>query len=238
MPKTIKHTAQLVASVGLLLATASCVTHVAPYKAKHRRYVPSVAALEEIMPSLPGRIFRTGNNLGSGTRTFRSPSLGDIVVVTVGEKSTAKHDATQSASKSSIHTASLTQLLGFMKKFDKEFTDFDPSALIALADESEFQGIGANSRVDEVEATVAAQVRQVFPNGNLFIEGSRVVLVHQDEVHYYVSGVCRPRDIDENNKVRSSLMLDVQVEITCRGPVCNASRQGWFSRLVDWVWPL
>ena len=83
-----------------------------------------------------------------------------------------------------------------------------------------------------------AEVRQVLPNGNLFVEGNRVVQVHDDEVHYYVSGVCRPRDIDENNQVPSSQMLDVQVEISCRGPVCTASKRGWLGRVIDWLWPL
>ena len=41
-------------------------------------------------------------------------------------------------------------------------------------------------------------VRRVLPNGNLFIEGHRVVLVNHEEHHFYISGVIRPEDIDGN----------------------------------------
>ena len=141
------------------------------------------------------------------------------------------------SSKQSSSTANLERFLGLIAKLQSEYKDFDGLNALKLSSESAFKGQGKTSRSDRLEATVPAMVRQVLPNGNLFIEGHRVVLVNNEEHHFYISGVIRPEDIDGTGKVQSSRMADAQIEFTGRGDMTAGATKGWFSRMLDYVWP-
>jgi flagellar L-ring protein precursor FlgH len=100
-----------------------------------------------------------------------------------------------------------------------------------------FDSQGSTGRSERFTANVPALVRKVLPNGNLFIEGHRVVLVNAEEHHFYISGVVRPIDIDQTNTVKSSVIADAEVEFTGRGVVSDAQRPGILSRFFSWIWP-
>lgn len=55
-----------------------------------------------------------------------------------------------------------------------------------------------------------ARVKHVLPNGNLFIQGQDLAQ------RLFVSGVVRPMDIAQDNSVRSSYVVNVEVELTAR----------------------
>ncbi len=93
------------------------------------------------------------------------------------------------------------------------------------------------ARSEHLTATVPAIVRKVLPNGNLFIEGHRVVLVNSEEQHFYISGVVRPIDIDQENSIKSSQIADAEIEFTGRGVLSDNQHQGWLSRYFGWIWP-
>jgi flagellar L-ring protein precursor FlgH len=80
-------------------------------------------------------------------------------------------------------------------------------------------------------------VRQVLPNGSMFVEGHRVVLVNNEEHHFYISGVIRPEDIDGTGMVPSSKMADAQIEFVGRGDLTSGTSKGWLSRALDFIWP-
>jgi flagellar L-ring protein FlgH len=84
---------------------------------------------------------------------------------------------------------------------------------------------------------VPALVRKVLPNGNLFVEGHRVVLVNNEEQHFYISGVVRPIDIDQENSVKSSMIADAEIEFVGSGDLTDNQKQGWLSRYFGWIWP-
>jgi len=86
-------------------------------------------------------------------------------------------------------------------------------------------------------AVVPAIVREVLPNGNLFIEGHRVVLVNNEEQHFYISGVIRPIDIEQDNSIKSTQVADAEIEFTGRGDLSDNQKQGWFARHLSWLWP-
>jgi flagellar L-ring protein precursor FlgH len=103
--------------------------------------------------------------------------------------------------------------------------------------ESSFQGGGSTNRSERLVATVATVVKKVLPNGNLFVEGHRVVLVNQEEQHLYVSGVVRPIDIDQENSIVSSRIAEAQIEFVGRGVVSDNQNQGVVGRFLHFLWP-
>ena len=76
-----------------------------------------------------------------------------------------------------------------------------------------------------------------FPNGDLYLEGTKVILINAEEYHLYISGLVRPSDIAQDNTVASNRVADAQVEFTGRGDVADQQRKGWFGRMWDTINP-
>ena len=128
-------------------------------------------------------------------------------------------------------------LFGFLKALQQANPNYDRSSMIGLSLDNDFKSKGQTVRNDKLEATVTAVVRKVLPNGNLFVEGRKAILVNDEEHHLYVSGVARPEDVQRDNTVLSSRLAEVQVEFTGRGLLTDRTKPGWFTRLLDWIWP-
>jgi flagellar L-ring protein precursor FlgH len=81
------------------------------------------------------------------------------------------------------------------------------------------------------------RVRKVLPNGDLYAEGTKVVMVGAEEHHVYISGVIRPQDIALDGTVSSGRVADAEIEFTGRGDINDTQRPGWLSRLFKKLWP-
>ena len=220
------------------VAATGCVKHIKPYKPKTREYTLPVAQPDGPGPSVTGSLFSANGPGSRWTTDARAQAANDLVVITIDERATAQRDTALETSREDSHSAALTEFLGIVAEIQDSHPGFDAQQALNLVSKSEFKGEGKTSRNDRLTATVPAMVRQVLPNGNLFVEGHRVVLVNSEEHHFYISGVIRPEDIDGDGRVSSARMADAQIEFTGRGTLTAASEKGWFSSLLDYVWPL
>jgi flagellar L-ring protein precursor FlgH len=162
----------------------------------------------------------------------------DLVVVKVEEVADAQRSAdTQLGRDSSISAEAAAQINAYLAQLAK--LKVTPAADLGLTTSlsSAFNSSGQTGRTERFTATVPATVKKVLPNGNLFIEGHRVILVNAEEHHFYISGVVRPIDIDQENSVKSSMIADAEIEFTGRGVLSDNQQRGWFSRYFGWIWP-
>ncbi len=113
----------------------------------------------------------------------------------------------------------------------------DPAAVLKAKLENGFDGAGATKRKNSVAATLTAVVREVFPNGNLYIEGMKEVIINNERQYIILSGVIRPEDIRPDNSITSDLIADARIVYTGSGVVSDKQRPGWLGRLMDLVWP-
>ena len=159
----------------------------------------------------------------------------DLVVVRVEEVADAKRSADTALDRDSETSAQITEFLGAVARLKKLQPSIDPRIEGSLT--KHFKSEGTTGRTERLTATVPALVRSVLPNSNLFIEGHRVVLVNNEEHHFYISGVVRPIDIDQENSVKSSMVADAEIEFTGRGVLTDNQHEGWLSRSLGWLWP-
>ncbi|MEW5847926.1 MAG: flagellar basal body L-ring protein FlgH [Myxococcota bacterium] len=210
--------------------------HIAPYTPKERAYPPPPPPPSGETAS-EGSLLKPGStgSLYTDARAFRE---NDIVIVKVVEEADAQRRAdTELGKRSSV--SSVLNALPFLDRF------INPNPALDLPRESRmdgqhdmsFEGKGATGRSERFVATVPVVVRRVLPNGNLFVEGHRVILVNNEEHHFYVSGVIRPIDIEQDNTIRSSQVADAEIEFVGRGRMSDAQEQGWFSRFISWLSP-
>jgi flagellar L-ring protein precursor FlgH len=219
---------QIPVTAALSLALASCgVSHIDKYTPKHREYeLPASAALGDQAPS-PGSLWRDGRSPAMLYTDARALRANDLVVVKVEEVA----DAKRSSDTDLTHKSNVSALAAFNKALAS------PSLQVNGTFDKTFQGLGSTGRTERLTATVPALVRKVLPNGNLFIEGHRAILVNSEEQHFYISGVVRPIDIDQENSVKSSMIADAEIEFTGRGILSDNQRQGWLARYMGWLWP-
>jgi flagellar L-ring protein precursor FlgH len=216
-----------------LLLAAGCATHIAPYKPKTRKYVPGEYASSS---------HATGASLYvEGQRGLfeddRASRVGDIIVVRIVESETGTHSATAKLARKSESDYGVPSSGGILNEVTKKAANFDPSSILSTSSNSSHDGSGTVERRGTLTATLPVRIRQVMPNGDFFIEGSKVVMVNNEEHHLYVSGVVRAADVRADNSVLSSQIADAEIELTGRGDVSDQQRQGWLSRIVGALWP-
>ncbi len=224
------------AALGLLLAGCG-VPHLEPYVERHRDYkLPSSSAHGEEALSA-GSLWRDGKPptlLFTDQRALRE---NDLVVVKVEEQANSNRTANTDMIRNSSASLELSAFLNLAKTGGAQ-SNTSGDGKIGGASQSQFQGDGNSQRTEQLTATVPAIVRKVLPNGNLFIEGHRAILVNSEEHHFYISGVVRPIDIDQDNSVKSSAVADAEIEFSGRGDLSDNTSQSWFSKVLKWLRPL
>ena len=212
------------------LVASGCVKHVEPYKPKSRPYELPVPMDTAPSPLSTGSLWVENGPASYWSSDLRAARPNDVLTIHIDELHSASGDAETQTSRDTAHSAQIGALLGIVNAGANE-------DLINALTKSTFSGGGKTGRSGRVTATVPAMVRKVLPNGALYVEGHRVVLINKEEQHFYISGVVRPEDIDTSNTVRSSRLADAQIEITGRGVVSEKNSPGWLSRILDYVWP-
>jgi flagellar L-ring protein precursor FlgH len=218
--------------LALTLIFSGCgVGHIDAYVPKHRTY-ESAEAKGPAADDVAGSLWRADGrnaNLFSDYRAFREQ---DLVVVRIEENADAKRSADTNLQRSTDLNLALQAFLKTAAVTTPQL-DLNAGAKSGLT----FNGDGQTARTEKLTATVPAIVRKVLPNGNLFIEGHRVVLVNAEEQHFYISGVVRPIDIAQDNSVLSSYVADAEIEFTGRGVLTENQKPGILARFWSWIWP-
>ncbi|MET0284418.1 MAG: flagellar basal body L-ring protein FlgH [Polyangiales bacterium] len=168
---------------------------------------------------------------------FRAYRVGDLVTIRIDESSEAAGDSSTNLDRKSSESMGVPNFFGLTTAVAKAYPNLDPKALVEFMGQSNFKGQGGTSRDTSVVGSIAVRVKKVLPNGDLFVEGTKVLLINDEEVHIYVSGSIRAEDIDSNNAVDSSRIADAQIEFSGRGVLTDNQQQGWFTRLFAKIRP-
>lgn len=160
--------------------------------------------------------------------------VGDIITVRIIESAQASNTADTDLSRSSSANAGLSTFFG-KKKFLNLFKVGED--LLTSSSENTHQGSGSTTRSGQLTATMTAVVREVLPNGNLVVQGTREVLVNHEQQFITLTGIVRPLDVDRDNIVLSTQLADANITIGGLGVVADKQRSGWGTWLFDYVWP-
>jgi len=163
--------------------------------------------------------------------------VGDIVTIKIAESSKATNKASTETDRSSSLSASIDALFNAEKRYPADQPFFNPFSKVAGGVESEFEGTGTTKRSGDLNASIAALVTQVLPNGNLVVTGSREVLINNENQVIQLTGVVRPRDINADNEVLSTYVADARISYSGTGVIDDRQKPGWLTNLVMKVWP-
>lgn len=222
-------------AAAVALGTAACgPPHITAFTPRERNFVAGRYAEDE-----PGAK-PTAGSLFSDAKTglFQDPlagHVGDILSIKIDESADAQGDSTTSLSRKSSMSAGVDTFFGLVTALKS--AGIDPTKLAELSTSSSFDGSGATARKGQLSGDLTVRVRKEMPNGDLFVEGTKVVLINNEEYHLYISGLVRRTDITRENTVLSSRVADAQIEFTGRGDIADQNRKGWLLRLIDFLNP-
>ncbi len=222
-------------SLLIVFFLSACGTHQRQYPLPSG---PDIASL----PATPATPPPEGS-LYSGTRAgffedHRARRVGDVITVKILENYQSSINVSNKLARSSNVKGGISALFGFEKAVEKHNPNFSAGSMLGGDFSSSVNGQGKLSRDTKILATFSARVVKVLPNGNLVIQGVRVIRQNENIEYLTISGIVRPEDIDADNSVLSTQIADAHVEYSGAGPTALTTRgPGWFTRLLERVWP-
>lgn len=172
----------------------------------------------------------------------RARRVGDIVVVKLVENTKAQNKAETTADKDNNNNYQVNAMFGKSKYGVLPLIGVGPMTTVGLPalntqSASDLQATGKTKRENYVTSSMAARVLRVLPGGLLQIEGAREIRVNDETEYMVVRGMIRSRDVDADNSVYSTQIADASIQYYGKGVLADKQKPGWFTRLMDNVWP-
>lgn len=206
---------------------------------KNPNYVPSLVPPE---PSPISKIDNPGSLFQPDDANFlfednRAKRVGDIVLIKIVEQSAASTESDTKSEKKYNISAGFDNFLGKNRVLGLPILPVGSTPLIKASNENKLDTSGDTSRKTTVQATVAARIIRVFPNGLMELQGYREILVNGEKQIILVKGLIRARDIGPENTITSDQLADAKIYVYGDGVLSDKQKQGWMGKLVDKVWP-
>jgi len=164
----------------------------------------------------------------------KASRTGDILTVVISESVDQQSSQSTKSSKSSSVDASVSSFLFAGSGLG---THKGGLPLTKMTGANDFAGTGAISNTQSLTGQAAVLVTDVLPNGNLVIEGVRVITFAGETQYVVLHGLVRADDVSSANKVTSSNVADVRVEFISEGALTDAQKRGWLTKLYDLLRP-
>ena len=158
---------------------------------------------------------------------IKAHRVGDILTVLIYEQSRASQQVESKNEKTTKADTKGGPGIGTL--------DFIPLFGASASSDYTHEGKGENLRQGNLRAKMSVTVIAVKDNGDLVIEGSRVVGISKDKETLQLSGTVRTRDIKPDNSIDSYLIADAEIHYTGKGNASTAARPGLFSRIISWI---
>ncbi len=193
----------------------------------------SAAAMLAVLPVLrAGSLWTDGGSERGMFADRKAARTGDIITIVVSESVAAQNSqSTKSSRDSSIADA--------VQSFLYPSTGLHKGVLpsIQFGGKAAYNGGGDISNKQSLDSRAAALVTDVLPNGNLVIEGVRVVTFSGETQYVVLHGLVRPDDVSSANTVQSSNIAEARVEFLTEGALTDAQKRGWLTKLYEKLRP-
>ncbi len=182
-----------------------------------------------------GGIYQAGFNLVL-FEDQRARRVGDILTVTLDEQTQASKNADTSVQKDTSASVSNPTLLGSQVQFNTPALlplarTSDNSLETSISSNHDFEGSGESTQSNSLSGDISVTVAEVLPNGDLVVQGEKLLTLNQGHEHIRFSGTVRQADIQPDNTVSSAKVANARIVYAGEGgPVADANVLGWLAR--------
>jgi flagellar L-ring protein precursor FlgH len=177
-----------------------------------------------------GAIYQAGHDLPLFENAV-ARRVGDVLTITLEEKTAATKSATTSTSKKTKADLPGATLLGApVTVHGREVLD------AAMDHESTFAGSGDSAQSNQLRGDITVTVARRLANGNLLVRGQKWITLNQGREFVRIQGIVRPVDIGPDNSVPSYRVADAQIEYGSQGVLAAANSKSLLGRFFDSKW--
>ncbi len=207
-------------------------------------YLTALSAIEYDRSPPTGSIFADSMK----SRQFgyrRNFSVGDILNVVLGEITQEQRSSGLNLSKE-VSNSPLSQIQPAF--FNSPDVATDPSFssrfkrvmknLSFTEQKRSDKGIGTADQAASLSGAVAVIVTKVLENGNLFVEGKKVLALSEGSEEVFISGVVTPDAVQPDNTILSSRIAQASIVYRGKGDVTDVATANWGSRMFNKLWPI
>ncbi|HEX7388626.1 MAG TPA: flagellar basal body L-ring protein FlgH [Acidiphilium sp.] len=167
-------------------------------------------------PMAPDSLWRRG------ARAFfkdqRASRAGDIItiLVNINDDATLKDQTTLGRTGSeSMGIPNLFGLEGMIPRVLGKAVN--PANLVSVSGTGNSTGTGQIQRNESVTLSLAGEITQVLPDGNLVVVARQEMRVNNELRVMTVKGICRPQDIASNNTIQADQLAEARISYGGRG---------------------
>ena len=185
---------------------------------------------------------KTGASLyASANNRWNRHQVGSLVTVMVADDLTTSVTADTIANQQSDSEAKVGALLGITTSIlgnNPNMLELDDGEIgVTGGSMNNFTGNGTTSRQNNLQGSLTCTVVEVQPNGNLVLEGHKVITVNGETQVLVVHGIARPMDVKGDNTIESRFLADPTIQVTGNGTLDDKQHPGGGNRLLSRFWP-
>ncbi|MBB5020312.1 flagellar L-ring protein precursor FlgH [Chitinivorax tropicus] len=162
---------------------------------------------------------RTFHSLVADAKAYR---VGDLLTVQITENATA--------SSSTDFGSSRKNDVGLKADVDGALKHG-----LGLQTDNGFDSKGRTQRSGRLLAQITVSVQEVRRNGDLVVSGKQLLNINDEKQEIQLTGVVRPRDIEDNNTVLSTRLGEANISYAGEGELASRQRPSWWSRLLAFI---
>ncbi len=162
----------------------------------------------------------------------KAATKGDLLTIVVAESAVAQSSQSKKSTRESTLQDAITRFI-----YPSLGAHKGQLPGMGATGSAEFSGGGDVSNSQSLSARAAVLVIDVLPNGNLVIEGVRVVTFSGETQYVVLRGIVRPEDIARDNSVVSTNVADARIEFHAEGALSEAQKRGWLAKAYEKLRP-
>ncbi|MCO2012620.1 flagellar basal body L-ring protein FlgH [Pseudomonas aeruginosa] len=225
----------IVSLLGIATALGGCVNP--PPKPNDPYYAPVLPRTPLPAAQNNGAIYQAGfeQNLYDDRKAFR---VGDIITITLNEKTQASKKANSDIQKDSKTKMGLTSLFGSGMTTTNPIGGGDLSLSAEYGGSRDAKGDSQAGQSNSLTGSITVTVAEVLPNGILSVRGEKWMTLNTGNELVRIAGLVRADDIATDNTVSSTRVADARITYSGTGAFADASQPGWLDRFfLSPLWP-
>lgn len=207
-----------------------------PIDAPNYRPVSMPMPQPQETPQSPDSLWQS--NATTFFKDQRASRVGDIltVLVTINDNATLKDNT--SAGRTGTTSLGIPNFFGLESLVPKILgKSTTASSLVSATGASSSTGTGQIQRDESVTLSLAGEITQILPDGNLVVEARQEMEVNSELRVLRVSGIIRPADITSDNTVNSAQMAEARIAYGGTGTIQNMQQPRVGQQVVDDLMP-
>ncbi len=188
-----------------------------------------------------GSIFM--DQLSSRSFGFRRRfELGDVITVVLDESTQAQRSSGINTTKEVTNSplSQLQKVFGNTLPINRSRENRIKRGLKGL-DFSDLsrsdKGVGIADQAASLSGAIAVIVTHLLPNGSMFIEGKKELVLSEGSEEIFISGIITPKDIQPDNTVLSSRIAQANITYRGQGDLADVATANWGSKFFNKIWP-